>query len=237
MGEIGSVLALGAHPDDLEILCAGTLARYSRMGADVFMFNATDGEKGGIGGNATEIAKVRRQESVDSASIIGATALAGPFRDGELELNLDSRKVIVDVIRRCKPGVVFTHHPYDYHPDHTNLSKLVSDSIYMVAIPHFRTEHPALDVVPNLYFFDTVSGIGFFPEEYVDITEVIDLKKRMMAAHVSQVRFIKEHHGEDVLEKIEITARFRGYQCNTKYAEGFVSSLSWPRGSTQRVLP
>ncbi|HVP19666.1 MAG TPA: PIG-L family deacetylase [Spirochaetia bacterium] len=237
MGPVRSVLALGAHPDDLEILCAGTLARYSRLGVTVSMFNATDGEKGGIGGDMAEIARVRRQEASESARVIGATALAGPFHDGELEANLDSRRVIVDVIRQCKPDVVFTHHPKDYHPDHTNLSKLVSDAIYMVAIPHFRTERPALETVPFLYFCDTVSGIGFLPEEYVDITDVIDVKKKMMMAHASQLRFIRDRHGEDVLEKIEITGRFRGYQCNTMYAEGFMPSQSWPRGATQRLLP
>jgi LmbE family N-acetylglucosaminyl deacetylase len=132
---------------------------------------------------------------------------------------------------------VLTHHPKDYHPDHTSVSKLVTDAVYQVAIPHFPTDHPALTAVPLLYFFDTVSGIGFEPEEYVDITEVIDLKKRMMMAHASQVDFIRKHHGEDTIEKIEITARYRGYQCNTKYAEGWVASQSWPRGTTQRVLP
>ncbi len=237
MEAVKSVLALGAHPDDLEISCAGTLARYSRLGVAVSMFNATNGEKGGIGGDTAEIASVRRRESIDSARLIGATALAGPFPDGELEVNLASRKVIVDIIRQCRPDVVLTHHPGDYHPDHTNLSKLVSDAIYQVAIPHFRTEHPALESVPFLYFFETASGIGFLPEEYVDITEVIELKKKMMLAHDSQMRFIRDHHGEDVLEKIETIARFRGYQCSTKYAEGFVSSQGWPHGSPRRLLP
>ena len=237
MGAVRSVLALGAHPDDLEINCGGTLARYSKLGVTVSMFNATNGEKGGMGGDMAEIARVRRQEASESARVIGASALAGPFHDGELEVNLDSRKVIVDVIRQCKPDVVLTHHPMDYHPDHTNLSKLVSDAIYMVGIPHFRTQHPALETVPFLYFFETASGIGFLPEEYVDISDFIELKKKMMMAHASQVRFIKDHHGEDPVEKIEIAARFRGYQCNTKYAEGFMASQSWPRGSTQRLLP
>ncbi|HUI72130.1 MAG TPA: PIG-L family deacetylase [Spirochaetia bacterium] len=237
MGAVRSVLALGAHPDDLEITCGGTLARYAKQGVGVTMFVATNGEKGGISGDPVEIARVRREEARRSGQVIGASVMQGPFPDGELEVDLESRKVIVDAIRQSKPDVVFTHDPKDYHPDHTNLSKLVSDALYLVAIPHFRTDHPALETVPYLYFFDTVSGINFLPEDFVDITDAIQVKKSMMAAHASQVLFLKDHHGEDVLEKIEITARFRGYQCNARYAEGFVSSQSWPRGATQRLLP
>ncbi len=237
MGTVKSVLALGAHPDDIEILCAGTLARYSKLGVKVSIYSATNGEKGGIGGDTSEIARVRREEARESARVIGASFIAGTFPDGELQVDLESRKAIVDVIRQCRPDVVFTHHPKDYHPDHINLSKLVSDAIYMVAIPHFRTDHPALDAVPFLYFFDTLSGINFLPEEYVDITDVIELKKKMMTSHESQMRFFKDRYGEDLVDRIEITARFRGYQCNARYAEGFVSSQSWPRGATQRLLP
>jgi LmbE family N-acetylglucosaminyl deacetylase len=237
MGAVQSVLALGAHPDDLEILCAGTLARYSKLGVKVSMYSATNGEKGGIGGDIAEIARIRREEARESARVIGAHAMTGTFRDGELQTDFESRKAIVDVIRQCRPDVVFTHHPKDYHPDHINLSKLVSDAIYMVAIPHFRTDHPALEAVPFLYFYDTMSGINFLPEEYVDISDVIELKKRMMRAHASQMSFFKDRYGDDLVERIEITARFRGYQCNAKYAEGFVSSQSWPRGATQRLLP
>ncbi len=237
MAAVRSVLAIGAHPDDLELLCAGTLARYSRQGVKVFMCNATDGSKGGMGGDVEEIRKVRRKEAGESARVIGASYIAGPFRDGELEINLDSRKTIIDIIRQCSPDVVLAHHPNDYHPDHTAVSRLVIDAIYQVAIPHFHTDHPALDAVPLLYFFDTVSGMGFLPEEYVDITEVIELKKKMLMAHASQIDFVREHHGEDMLEKVEITGRYRGYQCNAKYAECFVASQSWPRGTTHRVLP
>ncbi len=232
MGTVQAVLAIGAHPDDLELLCAGTLARYTKQGAKVVMFSATDGAKGGLEGDVESIRRVRREEANDSARVIGARYQAGPFPDGELEASLASRMTIIDLIRQCRPDVVLTHHPKDYHPDHTALSKLVD-----VAIPHFRTEHPALESVPFLYFIDTVGGIGFLPEEYVDITDVIDLKKRMMMAHASQLDFVRRHHGVDFVDMIEISGRYRGYQCNKKYAEGFIASQSWPRGATQRLLP
>jgi LmbE family N-acetylglucosaminyl deacetylase len=237
MTEIKTVLAFGAHPDDLELLCAGTLARYAEKGVKVFMCNVTDGAKGGLGGDPEKIRKKRQVEAAASAGVIGAVSLAGPFRDGELEATLESRRWIIDTIRQCAPDVVFAHHPHDYHPDHKAVSSLVVDAIYHVAIPHFETEHPALASVPLLYFFDTVCGIGFLPEEYVDISSVIDKKKRMMAAHASQLDFVREHHRVDFIDMIEVTGRYRGYQCNAPYAEGFIASQSWPRGTTQRVLP
>ncbi len=237
MGRISTVLAIAAHPDDLELLCGGTLARYSEQGAKVYMCQATDGAKGGLGGDPEEIRKTRRQEAIQSANVIKAVSLAGPFRDGELEVTLQARLAIIDIIRQCAPDVVLSHHPSDYHPDHRGLAVLAQDAIYHVAIPHLKTEHPALASVPLLYFYDTVGGIGFLPEEYVDITGVIEAKKQMMSAHRSQLDFVRRHHGLDFIEMIEVTGRYRGYQCNTRYAEGFIASRSWPRGTAERVLP
>jgi LmbE family N-acetylglucosaminyl deacetylase len=237
MVKIKTVLAIGAHPDDLELLCAGTLARYAELGATVYLCHATDGAKGGLDGDPENIREQRRVEADAAAAVIGAVSLAGPFRDGELETGLDSRRWMIDLIRHCAPDVVLAHHPHDYHPDHKAVSSLAMDAIYHVAIPHLITEHPALTSVPLLYFFDTVSGIGFLPEEYVDISSVIDKKKRMMAAHASQLDFVRKHHKVDFIDMIDTTGRYRGYQCNTQYAEGFIASQSWPRGTTQRVLP
>jgi LmbE family N-acetylglucosaminyl deacetylase len=232
-----TVLAIGAHPDDLEVLCGGTLALYSRHGWRVVMYHVTDGSKGGLDKAPERIREERSREAIDAAGVIGALSAGGGFADGEVSMTLESRSLLVDVVREYKPQVILTHHPRDYHPDHMSTSKLVLEAIYMVGIPNLRTQHTALDYLPHLYYFDTVVGIHFEPELFVDISEVIELKREMMRRHTSQLSFVQEHHGIDFLDMIEITGRYRGYQCNVRYAEGFVEARGWPRGVTERVLP
>jgi LmbE family N-acetylglucosaminyl deacetylase len=232
-----TVMAIGPHPDDLEVLCGGTLALYTRQGHKVFMYYVTDGTKGGLRKSPDVIKAERAEEAKKSADVIGAVSFGGDFVDGEVVANLDSRLVIIDAIRRCQPDVIIAPHPNDYHTDHVNVSRLVFEAIYHTAIPHTSTSHPALKVLPFLYYMDTVTGIGFEPEEYVDISEVIEMKKDMMRAHATQITFVKEHHGVDFLDLIEISGRFRGYQCGVRYAEGFVLSRGWNRIPTSRLLP
>jgi len=232
-----TVLALGAHPDDLEILCGGTLALFARSGAKVVMVHLTNGEKGGIGGSIDEIRRTRRAEAVASAQVIGAESFCGDIPDAEVVATLENRSLLIDIIRRFDPDVLITHSPSDYHADHACVSKLVFEASYLVGIPQYRTGHPAMDKLPRLFYMDTVAGIGFEPREYVDISSVIELKRQMMQAHASQLGFVQELSGVDFLDMIEVSGRYRGYQCNARYAEGFVEHFAWPRTWTTRILP
>ncbi|UCF95784.1 MAG: PIG-L family deacetylase [Spirochaetaceae bacterium] len=232
-----TVMAIGPHPDDLEVLCGGTLALYSKGGHKVFMYYVTDGTKGGLSKPKEVIKAERAEEAKNSAALIDAVSFGGDFVDGEVVADMESRLVVIDAIRRCSPEVIIAPHPNDYHTDHVNVSKLVFEAIYHAAIPHTVTKHPPLKVLPILYYMDTVTGIGFVPEQFVDITEVIEVKKNMMRAHATQIDFVKEHHGVDFIDLIEISGRFRGYQCGVRYAEGFVLSQGWNRVPTSRLLP
>jgi LmbE family N-acetylglucosaminyl deacetylase len=231
------VMAVGPHPDDLEVLCGGTLALYAKQGHEVFMYYATDGTKGGLNKPEETIKAERAEEARRSAEMINAVSFGGDFKDGEVVVDLKSRLTMIDAIRRCKSDVLIAPHLNDYHTDHVNVSRLVFEAIYHAAIPRTVTRHPALKVLPILYYMDTVTGIGFVPEEYVDITEVIEVKKAMMRAHASQLEFVKEHHGVDFIDLIEVSGRFRGYQCGARYAEGFVLNQGWNRVPTCRLLP
>ena len=231
------VMAVGPHPDDLEVLCGGTLALYAKQGHEVFMYYATDGTKGGLDKPEEVIRAERAEEARKSAETINAVSFGGDFKDGEVIADLESRLILIDAIRHCRPDVLIAPHPNDYHTDHVNVSKLVFEAIYHAAIPRTVTDHPALKVLPILYYMDTVTGIGFAPQEYVDITEVIEVKKNMMRAHSSQLEFVMKHHGVDFIDLIEVTGRFRGYQCGVTYAEGFVLSQGWNRVPTSRLLP
>ncbi len=231
------VLAIGAHPDDVEILCGGTMAKYSRSGHQVFICHAADGNKGSLVYSSEELAKIRRDEAIRSAGLIGAESLWGGMSDGEIVLDLESRKKIIDIIRYAGPDLVITHHPDDYHTDHNNLSKLVFEAVYMSGVKLMKTENPSIEKLPYLYYMDTIAGINFTPAEYVDISDTIDIKIEMMMQMESQLGWLKEMHDSDMDEYIRVVGKFRGFQAGVKYAEAFVQQSMYPQGLTNRILP
>ena len=138
------ILAVGAHPDDLEILCAGSLARYARAGCDVTMCNATNGDLGGTTLSRAKTAKLRDAEARRSAAVIGAQYVCLGFPDGGLDgSSLEAREGFVDLIRETRPDLVLTHHPHDYHADHLTTSKLVFEATFMASIGLLKTVLPA----------------------------------------------------------------------------------------------
>jgi N-acetylglucosamine malate deacetylase 1 len=82
-----------------------------------------------------------------------------------------------------------------------------------------------------------VMGIDFQPVEYGDVSTTIDTKVAMLEAHASQLTWLHDHDGVDVVEQMKTVTRFRGQQCGVQYAEGFAPCLTWLRGTTRRLLP
>lgn len=231
------VLAIGAHPDDIEILCAGTLIRYVREGHEVFMCHLCDGNKGSAEHTSEEIAKIRRKEAIESAKIIGAVSIWGGLSDGEVVVDLNARKKVVDVIRQADPDLVITHSPTDYHADHVNTSKLVFEATYLASLKLWESGYRPSTKLPYLYYMDTLAGINFQPQEYVDITDTIDTKIEMMLCMQSQLGWLKDMHDSDAPEFIKAVAKFRGFQAAVQYAEAFYQQKMYPQGLTKRVLP
>lgn len=215
------VLAVGAHPDDLEILCGGTLARYARGEAAVIMAIATDGSAGHMLIPPDELAGIRREEAGRAAALIGADMHWLGFRDELLFEEIATRMRFVDLIRIARPDLILTHDPNDYHPDHRAVSRLVFDASFVSSLPNITTEHPCHPVVPPLLYFDTVSSANFTPTEYVDIADTYDVKRAMLECHTSQIKWLKDHDNIDVLDFIYIMSRSRGLQCGVAHAEGF----------------
>ena len=231
------VLAVGAHPDDVEIFCAGTLAKYVKQGHKVVICHVTNGDKGHYKVPPRKLAVIREKEARKAAKIIGAPVIDLKIPDAELTVNISTRKKIVDMIREARPDVIITHSPDDYAPDHVVTSQLIFDASFICTAPNIKTKHKAHKIVPPIYYMDTITGINFIPEEYVDITETMDTKKQMLAQHKSQLIWLKEHDDLDMMELVWIVARFRGLQSGVKYAEGFRHLHSWPREVTKRFLP
>ncbi len=234
-----NILAVGAHPDDIEILCAGTLALYAQGGHQVTMAVFTDGSMGDLQIAPTQLAKVRRQEQEAAAEVIGARLIWAGITDEHVFANEAQRRVMIDLLREADPDVIFTHSPTDYHPDHRHLAQLVFDAYFQKGLPHIPEQRkPACRFAgAQVYSMDNIAGIGFNPTEYVDITSVMETKLRMLRCHRSQFSAISELVQRDLEQVATIQSRFRGLAGGCEYAEGFCRLETWQRGLTRRILP
>jgi LmbE family N-acetylglucosaminyl deacetylase len=232
------VLAVGAHPDDLEILCGGTLARFCGDGHDVVMCHATSGDRGSYVGTSAEVAAIRDGEAQRAAEICGAEHATLGLHDGEVNAaDPAQRRLVIDLVRETRPDLILTHHPGDYMSDHNEVARLVFDCSFHATLPLLETDRPHHSTVTPIYYMDTVMGLGFQPTEYVDVSDVIETKTSMLEAHRSQLVWLRDHDGVDIVEQMRVATRFRGLQCGAQYAEGFIPCLTWLRGTTRRLLP
>lgn len=237
-----NILAIGAHPDDVELSCGGTLAKYAKMGHKVFTATATNGNIGSATLPMEEIAKIRKEEARQAAAVIGAEYICLDYDDEMFFETKQARLDFINLVRYCKADVILTHTPHDYNPDHMLTSKIINDIAVMIPIAKIETKCKPYDKIPIIAYFETANGHGFIPTEYVDITDVMDIKKEMYSKHVSQVQWMSDNYKDAVgdnnfFDGIEVTARFRGNQCGVKYAEGFIMANDAFRVVPKRILP
>ena len=235
-----NVLAVGANPDDIEFLCAGTLALCANRGDKVSMAYLTTGDKGSNEIPLDQMAAIRKEEAENAARVIAADIYCLSIPDGEVEVSLALRRKVVELMRKARPDVLITHFPSDYMSDHNYTSQLVVDASFWTGVKCFMGDPgkaPKAEVIPPVFYMDTVGGIGFIPQEYVDISEVMDIKIEMLSQHKSQLEYMKERDGLDFLDCMKTAAKYRGYQCGVEYAEGFIPNRIYPSVSPRRILP
>lgn len=233
-----NVLAISCHPDDMEIHCAGTLLKCKERGDNVTVCNVANGNMGHVVLEPDELRKVRRAEADASAALAGFTATTCDI--GDLYVNSADRAQhdkIVEVIRRAKPDFIITHAPNDYMIDHVETSKLVFYASFSASIPHYRPDLGEATPVTPIFYMDNSSYIDFEPDIYVDISDVIDKKLEMLACHKSQVVWLMDHDGKDVVEEARQASKFRGGQACVGYAECFKICKADLRITTKRLLP
>ena len=197
------VVCVGAHPDDPESGCGGSLARYAEAGHSVTVVYLTRGEAGIAGKSHEEAAAIRTAEA--EADMYGLNASRQQI-DGATQINRQRAQSLLELLTAEAPDVVFTHWPIDTHPDHQAAS-LLTFRAYLAARKRFA-----------LYFFEVNSGsqtLGFAPTAYVDITTTKEKKLAALLAHKSQngEGIWKQHH--------EIMATFRGRELGVAAAEAF----------------
>jgi len=232
-----NILAVGAHPDDLELLCGGTLALYAQQGCAVTMAVLTNGNMGHPDIEPSEMARIRRSEFESAAALIGAATVWMDVDDEMSQVDLETRLKMVDVLRQTEPDVILTHSSEDYHVDHRNTSQLVFEAAPLACVHNIKRERLELLKQPLIYHFDTLGAINFLPTEYVNISDTIELKKDMFRCHQSQHEWGKQATGFDFFEVIDTVAKVRGYAAGVPYAEGFKRVDVWYRGTSVRVLP
>lgn len=235
------VLAIGAHPDDCEVFCGGTLAKYSARGDKVVMVSVTNGEIGSRNLPAEEISAIRRKEGEAAAKVIGAEYIWMGYKDQHFIITEEARCDFIDLIRSVQPDVIFTHYPdLLFVSDHTLIGLLVNEAVPKTVTPNFKTKNPSIEKVPSVYFWDTLAGIKFQPEDYVDITDFMKTKLKMVYCHKSQDEWTSFHTGGKsggVFGNTELLSRFRGMQCMAEYAEGFIKAKNMGRLRAGTLLP
>jgi len=197
-----NVLAIGAHPDDIEIGCGGTLAKYVSYGHNIYMFIATDGNSGGIG-------KIRAREQINAAKILNANDIfwAG-YIDTELEIHKEAIIKVEDIIKKTQPDIIFINYSDDTHQDHRHIA----------AITNSATRY-----IRNVLFYETPTTQNFQPNVFVDIgQQFLDIKMEALKAHESQIDRTNIM-GVSILELAQSAAHFRGVQARVAFAEAFQS--------------
>jgi LmbE family N-acetylglucosaminyl deacetylase len=185
----GRVLAVGAHPDDIEFGCGATLARWAASGAEVVLLVLTDGSKGTWERDADigALVEVRREEQQAAARTLGAAGVEFlDLVDGELEAGRAERAAVCEVIRRVQPDTVVSHDPwkrYRLHPDHRRAGELVVDAIVAARDPHFYPDRGPAHRPDRLLLFEADD-----PDHVEDAEPGFDAKVAALLCHRSQWR-------------------------------------------------
>jgi LmbE family N-acetylglucosaminyl deacetylase len=222
------ILALHAHPDDIETLAAGTLALLAAAGHPVAIVTATAGECGSTVLTPEETGRVRRAEAAEAAAMIGAAYDCVGLPDLGVFNDDAARRRVTEAVRAARPDIVITAAPADYHPDHEAISLLVRDACFAASAPNYHTgPAAALSAMPHLYFTDPIGGRDRTgqpvpPDFVVDITSVFETKRAMLACHRSQTEWLaKQHAVDDPLAAMTALGRKRGREHGVAQAEGF----------------
>jgi len=196
-----NILAIGAHPDDIEYGCGGFLIKAKEKKHKIFFYVLTKGEKGGP-------CKTREEEQKKAIEFLGIEKLFwGNFVDTNLPPLNTLIKEVEKIVKQTNPDEVYVNYFEDTHQDHRNISNAVIS---------------ATRYVKNVIFYEDYTSINFEPNLFVDIEDVLDKKIKLLKFHSSQINR-KYPTGLDIIESVKAIASFRGFQGKVKYAEGFKS--------------
>lgn len=214
-------LAFGAHPDDVEMSCGGTLAMLAKNGYKFGIVDLTQGEMG-TRGNAA----IRTNEAREAARILGAEVRVNlRIPDSAIEISHSNILKVVEIIRRYQPEVVFAPYKEERHPDHVHTHHLVSEALFYAGLHKLKTGKLKAFRPQKSFFY--MQHRPFTPTVYVDITEFYDTKMAAIKAHRSQFYDPDSKEPETVLSTPEFMdylsgrMKYFGQLAGVKYAEPF----------------
>jgi LmbE family N-acetylglucosaminyl deacetylase len=215
------VLAVVAHPDDVELLCAGTLARARDEGAAVGLCVICQGDKGQPEPPLDDLVGQRARELRKAARLLGAEVMPGWVPDSSLYDTDGNRRELVERIRTFRPTLILGHDPGDYHADHRGASQLTDVSSWLSTSRGFATERPVLERAPEVWWMDSVGMQGFVAGFAIDISEQMELKKQMLLCHRSQLQRSGDTTFAPLMDLMLQQAGTRGMQSGSRAAEVF----------------
>ncbi len=226
------ILAIGAHPDDIELLCAGTLALLKQKGWEIVFATMTPGDCGSAELSREEISKIRKAEAASSAKLLDSNYYCMECRDIFILYSEESLLKVIKLIRETEPEVVITMSPQDYMIDHEITSDIVRTACFSAGIKNIETgKTNPFNKIPYLYYMDPMEGKDKFgtrinPSSIVDISSSMEIKETMLKCHASQRNWLMAHHGMDeYITSMKEFSAARGKEINTTYGEGFRQHL------------
>lgn len=224
------VLAFGCHPDDVEFICAGTLALLAQRGCEVHLAIMAGGEAGSPTLPRAEIRAVRLKEAQAAADVIGARFHFAGGEDLEVEYSDAYRRRAVRVMRAVNPTIVLTHSPMDYLIDHEETSRLVRNAAFIGTVPNYDcgAAVPPTSKIPHLYYANAIGRRDIFGRPLpltcaVNVAAVMETKTRMLACHASQREWLRAvMQCDDYLAMMRRAAEAEGRTAGFPFAEGFV---------------
>jgi len=221
------VLAIGAHPDDIELACGGTIAKLVKDGHQVAIADITQGE---LGTRGTK--EVRAKEAAAAAKVMGiATRRNLMIPDGDIELSKANIRKVITLIRELRPKVLIIPHSVERHPDHVHTHRLCKEAWYYSGLRKIETSIDGSPQKPHRpdNFFEFMQWYEFTPSFIVDISETFDIKMKAIKAHASQFYDPKSKDPEtllsrpEFLERIRTECEYNGKRIGVKYGEPFYS--------------
>jgi len=226
------VLSIGAHPDDAEFFCTGTLALLEKKGWQVHIATMTPGDGGTVKYSREEISRIRRAEAAKSAGILNGSYHCLESSDIFIMYDRSALTKAIELVRKVRPTIVFTTSPMDYMVDHEMASKIAQTACFACGVVNIETAGAEpFEPVPYLYYMDPVEGKDNLGTKIkagtiVDISSVMDVKEKMLCCHESQRNWLLEHHGiDDYVIAMKRLGEERGKEINSQFAEGFRQHL------------
>lgn len=229
------ILAFGAHPDDIELGCSGTILKHLKNGLKIGVIDLTKGELGTRG-----TVETRNKETIQATNVLGIDLRENmDFKDGMFENNENNKIALIKKIREYRPEIVLTNAPTDRHPDHGRSSDLTIDSCFLSGLEKIETGQ---DVWRPKHIYHYIQFNTILPDFVVDITEEMDKKLESVLCYKTQFYNPESKESEtiisseDFLESVKYRAKDLGRQSDCKYAEGFISNQTLKVNSLKDLI-